>query len=376
TSKKVWVFNGSLASGDSILLKGKSPKALKQKIMKLWLGPITTNPRPVQLLATKNIPLLPMPNVANVRDDVFGRMLKAAGGLVVGEMKPDSSRYYGWVRMKASTDMYKSLTDKSITPLHTAINMGFQFFNSGAVFTKEQGSLPPGKQNDKTFADLLALKFNIAMSMLGTTPRGFGELRYVETGSPFATMLVRDIAAYGDSMMTYAKRFDPTLFGKLDTTLMHINGAFSVPFDTASWSDTLKVKATVRVIDTGILTPTGIAPVVITPTMADGENVDVPQKMALYQNYPNPFNPTTTIRFDLTQPMLVTLKVYNILGQEVATLLDNQQLMDGQQEAQFDGMKYASGVYFYQLMATPVADEEGNVTIGNFISLKKMLLIK
>ncbi|MFI5252140.1 MAG: T9SS type A sorting domain-containing protein, partial [Bacteroidota bacterium] len=388
-SKKVWIFTGFMASGDSVLLKGKSPVPYNQKIVKLWLGPISgTNP--VQLTATKNIPLLPMPNAANVRDEVYNRMLIATnvgdvvfsgsmiatGGFVVGDKNSDSSRYYGWVRMKTSVDMYRSLKGTGIWPTHTSINMGFRYFNSGAPFVGEQGILPPSKQNNKTFADLLTLKFNISMSMLGMTPRGFGELRYVDPGSPFDTMLVQDIAKYGDSIMTYAIRFNLPLIRKLDSTLMRINRAFSAPFDTLSWGDTLKLKATIRVIDTGILTPSGAAPVMSTQTITDVKNMNVPKKMALYQNYPNPFNPVTTIRFDLTQPMLVTLKVYNILGQDVATLLNNEQLNAGQKEAQFDGMKYASGVYFYQLTAMPIGHDNGNRTIGNFISVKKMLLVK
>ncbi|MFI5253325.1 MAG: T9SS type A sorting domain-containing protein, partial [Bacteroidota bacterium] len=381
SSKKVWVFNGFLAAGDSITLAGQSPKAGNQKIAKLWLGPITKIPKSVILLATKNIGLLPMPNVANVRDDVFGRGLskdKKTGGLIVGKMRPDSTRVYGWVRMKSSGDMFKSLMDKSITPIHNAINTGFQLFNSGAKFVKEQATLPPGKQNDKTFADLLTLKFNITMSMMGTTPHGFGELRYVDPGNPFDTMLVRDIATYGDSMMTYANIFSGQvqLYGKLDTVLMRINSAFSAPFDTVSWSDTLKLKATIRVVDIGFLAPTNIAPAIIQPTMGDGETVDLPKSIQLYQNYPNPFNPTTNIQFDLPQSMLVTLKVYNILGQEVATLVNHEMMTDGNQEVQFNGSNFASGVYFYRIVAEPVVDENGNIQGQVFISTKKMVLVK
>jgi hypothetical protein len=275
--------------------------------------------------------------------------------------------------------MYKSLFDKS-AGLHSKINDGFVVFTNGKNFVKKPGSLSPKVQNNRTFADLMTLKFNIALSALGTTPRGFGELRYVETGSPFADMLVRDIAALGDSMMTCARwtRFSshPELYGKLDTALMHINSAFSAPFDTASWSDTLKIKATVRVVDTGILTPTSVAPAAITPLMANGEDAELPTTTQLYQNYPNPFNPTTNIQFDLNQPMIVTLKIYNILGQEVATLFDHEQLSDGNQEVQFNGSNVASGVYFYRIIAEPIADDDGTIEGQTYISTKKMVLVK
>jgi hypothetical protein len=76
----------------------------------------------------------------------------------------------------------------------------------------------------------------------------------------------------------------------------------------------------------------------------------VPEEFALGQNYPNPFNPTTNIRFELPKSSFVTLKVYNLLGQEVATLV-NQQLSAGSFVADFDAAHLASGSYIYRLNA-------------------------
>jgi hypothetical protein len=103
---------------------------------------------------------------------------------------------------------------------------------------------------------------------------------------------------------------------------------------------------------------------------------DVPDVYALYQNYPNPFNPATTIRFDLPEPALVTLKVYNILGQEVATLLDRELLMDDTHEVEFDAEHLASGVYFYKISAEAAGADEAEVSAKTFQSIMKMLLIK
>jgi len=89
----------------------------------------------------------------------------------------------------------------------------------------------------------------------------------------------------------------------------------------------------------------------------------IPSEYKLYQNYPNPFNPLTTIVFDLPKASLVTLKVYNILGQEVATLV-NEKREAGSYEVEFDGSKLTSGVYFYRLGA------------GEFVSVKKLMLMK
>jgi hypothetical protein len=90
----------------------------------------------------------------------------------------------------------------------------------------------------------------------------------------------------------------------------------------------------------------------------------LPKEFALHQNYPNPFNPSTTIAFDLPVAADVTLKVYNILGQEVESLLTAQHLDAGVQSIQFDASRLASGFYFYRLHA------------GNYVSVKKMVLIR
>lgn len=75
----------------------------------------------------------------------------------------------------------------------------------------------------------------------------------------------------------------------------------------------------------------------------------LPQQFTLYQNYPNPFNPTTAIQFDLAESARVTLEVYNVLGEVVATLLNGAALNAGVQSISFDATGLASGVYLYQL---------------------------
>jgi hypothetical protein len=89
----------------------------------------------------------------------------------------------------------------------------------------------------------------------------------------------------------------------------------------------------------------------------------LPDKFALAQNYPNPFNPTTQISFDLPVASRVTLDVYNVLGQRVTTLVDDN-MEAGTHVVQFDGASYSSGVYFYRISA------------GNFTQTKKMVMLK
>ncbi len=89
----------------------------------------------------------------------------------------------------------------------------------------------------------------------------------------------------------------------------------------------------------------------------------VPQGFVLYQNYPNPFNPVTVIRFEIPFTERVMVTVYDILGRRVETLMDSK-LSPGYYEVQFNGNRYASGVYFYRISA------------GTFSQVKKMVLLK
>lgn len=98
------------------------------------------------------------------------------------------------------------------------------------------------------------------------------------------------------------------------------------------------------------------------------EDEAVPTKYSLSQNYPNPFNPTTTIKFGIPQAADVTVKIYDILGQEVQTLV-NRNLAAGYHTINFDATNLISGMYIYRIQANGV---DGN----NFTDVKKMLLVK
>jgi len=91
--------------------------------------------------------------------------------------------------------------------------------------------------------------------------------------------------------------------------------------------------------------------------------VGIPKTLTLHQNYPNPFNPVTTIKYDLPKAYDVKLTVYNILGQEIATLV-NDNLNAGSHEIKWDASKYSSGVYICRLEA------------GSYTETIKLLLLK
>ena len=86
------------------------------------------------------------------------------------------------------------------------------------------------------------------------------------------------------------------------------------------------------------------------------------------QNYPNPFNPTTQIKYQIPNEGFVTLKVYDILGREVATLVNQKQSI-GRYEKKFDASRLAAGVYIYRLTVNSGLN-------GNFTASKKMILMK
>jgi hypothetical protein len=89
----------------------------------------------------------------------------------------------------------------------------------------------------------------------------------------------------------------------------------------------------------------------------------IPTKFSLEQNYPNPFNPSTTIRFALPKSSYVTLRIFNVLGEEVATLV-NGEIPAGYHEVMWDASNQSGGVYFYRLQTS------------EYVETRKLLLLK
>lgn len=92
-------------------------------------------------------------------------------------------------------------------------------------------------------------------------------------------------------------------------------------------------------------------------------NFTQPKEFLLQQNYPNPFNPSTNIQYSISTTQFVTIKVYDILGNEIATLV-NDYKPAGTYEVTFNASKLSSGIYFYKLQS------------GNFVQTRKMILLK
>ena len=98
-------------------------------------------------------------------------------------------------------------------------------------------------------------------------------------------------------------------------------------------------------------------------SVQDNKKKIVPNNFILYQNYPNPFNPTTTIYYSIPKTSNVELKVFDILGREVAELV-NEEKPAGNYTVNFDASKLSSGIYFYQIRT------------NNYSETKKMILLR
>ena len=96
---------------------------------------------------------------------------------------------------------------------------------------------------------------------------------------------------------------------------------------------------------------------------AQGNDISTPKNFYLEQNYPNPFNPSTTISYSISSATPVKLKIYNVLGNEIATIV-NEQLPAGNYTVEYDAYNLPSGIYFYTL------------TTNDFSETKKMTLVK
>ena len=99
------------------------------------------------------------------------------------------------------------------------------------------------------------------------------------------------------------------------------------------------------------------------PVLVEIINTQVPDEYKLTQNYPNPFNPTTNIEYSIPASGIVTITVHNLLGQEVANLVDEFQ-QAGTYQITWNGNNLSSGIYFYRLQA------------GDFVQTRKMVLLK
>lgn len=324
-----------------------------------------------------------MPNRVNILYETFIQGgFYGTGGLTVGLSRFDSSKYYGWFQTARYSDVLRTLIVSKTSQLHNGRPRGFDITWNGKILLNQLKILPPTKHDNILLSKIIALKLNIIASAMGKIPRGFGELIYGdETDNPLNGMMVKEIAHYGDVLITGVYRSDllrklfatSAEFENIAQTIHKINESFEGPLDTVAFKDSLVFKGIKPLRSVSYLHANPFeTQTIITPLTLNIS--ETPSSFMLYQNYPNPFNPTTTIEFELQDDAIVTLKVYNMLGQEVATLIDHESIEAGIQDMEFDGVNLASGVYLYRLIAEEVGKDG---TEGTRLQLvKKMILLK
>ncbi len=331
---------------------------------------------------------LPSPNVNNIGDEMYLQPLNLSIGMGPGIGLP------GQIGLNAkgkpiihhiSYPKWKDVTKTLYKFKNVTILQNGTAYCLDTIKSKENikmlKSIGPDKTvrykdspvlGNKLIGQLTALKFNMAASSLGHTPStGFRDLVYAgpetswvgQTVDAIADSADKALACYGGLPQTPT----PWTYVRLADFLETLNMEFSGAFDTASWGGTNTVATGIGPVAlSDIFTGSGANnPPVATP--GDYSSLyEVPTVFGLSQNYPNPFNPTTTIEFTIPEDAIVTLRVYNMLGQVVATLADREEFSAGENWVELDAAKLATGVYYYQI----------NVNDGQFQSVQKMVLMK
>ncbi|MBI3194511.1 MAG: T9SS type A sorting domain-containing protein, partial [Ignavibacteriae bacterium] len=347
------------------------------------------------------------PTAGNVRDTVFIRKgfglenANDSGYLRIGVRRPDSALvnnwgwffhrwqvYKGgavkhWIYNKKAWGTKRDPKTKQQVPRNPAFYLG--------IVGEQVTETYFGNAGNHLTMELTTLKTNVAASDLGITPQGLGDLIYVcrdtTADSLFVGKSIRTIIALADTALTMGRTIRNVSASQIDTTyrvpvsylilidsvIARVNREFrGTKVDTIS-TKPLKIKGIKGLYKVSYLMRDSLAPVPLAHFEPNYATEETPATFKLEQNYPNPFNPMTTIQFELQVPSKVSLTLYNLLGQEVATLLNNVDMEDGVQAIEIDATNFSSGVYFYKL-ETSGLDEDG--LKHSFQNVKKMTLIK
>ena len=331
--------------------------------------------KPVKLKAAKD-GTMPLPTLGNVRDTI----VKKAGKLIVGisQSHKDSIKKYGWLEWKKGADLGKFYTSS-----HSGTSYSLDSIRTSGKKSKKIVKAYKAERksyNNPLAAELAAFKLNLLGSTQKVLPSGFASLKVNFEGTPYHDLTLGELADKLDTAMTYYNQWeqyslivdllDPFAAEEIMNLIKTINDGF---FDALNNADE-------DVASTSPLVLKGGKNISEVPYVAPGDTakgnwawLDLVESIdcfELQQNYPNPFNPKTTISFSISSSSFVTLKIYNVIGQEVATLLDNSLIEDGNHQIVFDANNLSSGIYFARISVT---NEETEFTE---IRNSKMLLMK
>jgi hypothetical protein len=384
-------YLASISSGTSVsnLNFGNFPGLAKYRTFKATTD-LSVKPNKMKykkgLLAVK-------PNIQTAVENVFKKIGKTGTTFLgVAQVSKDSAKKYGWIFYKKAAELAKLYTSA-----HNGTTYPIDFLRIPVKPNKKLlKAIKPTRvlYDNPAWEQGVLFRLNIIASDTGITVdtnapgRRFGSLVLDTSHTLFGRQLqgttLRDIAAYFDTLMTYWDRLNI----ETNTEYTHINNfisaiikplneRFATTFDSTNYIvDSLGIvesKNPYAVYMLGYKTASEIGIVKELPNNKSRGNFvssvgyeEIPSEFSLQQNYPNPFNPTTTITFHLPEQTLVTLKIYNVLGEVVATLLDETDFEEGTHEIEFNATHLSSGVYFYRLYDTN----------GTFVATKKLLLLK
>ncbi|HEV8539120.1 MAG TPA: T9SS type A sorting domain-containing protein [Bacteroidota bacterium] len=313
------------------------------------------------------IPVFGQPNGGTVLDYLYKRIIERPEGVTVG--LPTDTPQVGWIQYNKSDRKYFPHGDSSRC---------FDYIGEGDrprhLFNHRLKNPHVKKHNNHLLGELHSLKLAIIANDSGVTEpldvsTRLGDLTYDDgsgPGNPCNGKTLRDIAALTDSGLTYCSHFTGSFYFDQDSCISRINRAFDGPYVALTFHP-MTLAGTNPL--PSFLHP-GAAPAI--PHAQRFSPLDLlPDRFELQQNYPNPFNPSTTIEFSLPEASLVTLKIYNLLGEDVATVLESEEMDEGEQSVDFDGSVLPSGVYFYRLTSRGI-----DAIQSQFQSIKRMVLIK
>ena|GEM_PF-3416800 len=321
------------------------------------------------------------PNTGTILQNVYKKFPKGQGvTLGIPQANKDSVKKYAWIQYLKAADLqklYGKIHTGSAYPLDSLRKSGVK----AKALTKAIKA-DSKTYNNRLWEQAIAFKLNLDASKDTITPYGFHNL-VLDIDASLAGKQLKGInlSAIGhwlDTVLTYWRRYpsmDTVSLGMFtENVLRPINTVFATALDSSNYlinKDNIK-KNPYDVKLKGFKTASEVGLVKrIENVKEDGESRtffsdETPLQFSLEQNYPNPFNPITVIRYQLIVNSSVSLKIYNVLGQEVATLLNNEKMDEGMHEVEFDASKLSSGVYFYRI----------DVNNGKFIQTKKLVLMK
>ncbi len=281
---------------------------------------------------------------------------------------PVTNVMYGTVPGSTSSDLLRvNATEGDAYTIYTLPSLGFMlgvaFDTTGVLYGATQAGgiysidLSNGTTTliTTTAAQLTAIAFDPETNDLWATPRLIVGPKDKIFKVDLMTGDTTNVGRTGFNVQTNDLAFDENgaLYGVIGGTT-EIGKLISIDKTTAVGTE---------IGETGYTNVQSLAYSINGNTSSFDEKENMPTEFALKQNYPNPFNPTTRIEFQIADLGFITLKVYDVLGNEVITLV-NEQKPAGVYEVEFNASSLTSGVYFYQLKS------------ASLIQTKKMILLK